>query len=56
MNLGTILIIVAIALAVVDGANRYRSAQPYRYSWLLNAAVVLIGIGILIAAAPLPLK
>lgn len=55
MNLGTILVIIAVILAVVDAAL-YHPAATRRVHWLLTVAVILGFVGVLLGAAPLTLK
>lgn len=55
MNAGTIMVIIAVILAILDVAL-YHPASPRRVHWLLSVAVIIGFIGVLLGAAPLALK
>jgi len=52
--LGDILVIVGIVLAIIDAIIAYpTTANRPVHRWLLNVAVVLIGLGVLVGASTL---
>lgn len=55
MNLGTVLVLVAVILAAIDAFAYYRVAN-WGYHWLLSLAVVIGFIGVLLGAAPISIK
>lgn len=55
MNLGTVLVLVAVILAAIDAFSYHRTAN-WGYHWLLSIAVIIGFIGILLGAAPISIK
>ena len=55
MNLGTVLILVAVILAAIDLVSYHRT-MTWANHWLLSLAVFIGFIGVLLGAAPISLK
>jgi hypothetical protein len=55
MNLGTVLVLVAAILAVIEMVAYWRVSN-WGYHWLLSFAVLIGFVGVLLGAAPIPTK